>query len=356
MSGGYSLDDLDVLDDEALARIDWKNNTCLNRRLLVLHAEGALGNEELAKLPLEPILCIDQIGRIDEEAIEASFSFPDTPEQWPYDPEESLEMLFQDQLDQLVGFWGARKANGIGRALSSGVSKQHQSLDFQPGKSFHFRMQRRKWVENQETGTATAVFNGRIDDDQDQLVLETKNVIVGILPPADILALRQRYGGTGGVSSDSAEVMKDLRIPIYDTSTVKVETDGSGDQGKISRISATQQIQPDLWPLRFHFRGDPVVPGNFGTHGMIALLKQVAREHFGIGTPLFQSLSNKKFSGMIFEDPKQITFELLDVEKQENGSVVANAANLYLETQSGERMIETPIYTYKKISVGSSLL
>jgi len=66
--------ELDAMDDSALCQLDWKTMTCLNGRLLELHAEGQLGNETLAKLPRRPILCIDQIDRIDEEAIEATLS------------------------------------------------------------------------------------------------------------------------------------------------------------------------------------------------------------------------------------------------------------------------------------------
>ena len=346
MVGEYSIEELDALDDDVLKQIDWKSCGCLNGRLLELHAEGALGNESQAKLPLKPILCIDQISRIDEEGIEASFTFPQEPADWPYKSSESLEMLFQDQLDQLVGFWAARKAEGVGRALSSGKCRQLQSLDFKAGKKIKFSMQRRKWVENQETGTATAVFNGQILDEQEDLILDTKNVIVGILPPAEIVALRDRFGGTLGADKND-ETPHSLEIPLYEIDTVKIEKNGS----TVSRVSATQQINPELWPLRFHFRDDPVVPGNFGTHGMIALLKRVAQQEFNMANPRFDSIASKRFSGMIFEDPKQIRFELLDVVKDEENSLVASVANLYLESTDGERLIENPIYTYKEIRV-----
>jgi len=100
-----------------LVTLDWKNLNCFTGRLLELHAEGSLGNEESAKLPRKPILCIDNIDVLNEERIEASFKFPDDKSDWSFAEDEPLEMLFQDQLDQLVGFWGARKIYGIGRAL-----------------------------------------------------------------------------------------------------------------------------------------------------------------------------------------------------------------------------------------------
>jgi len=99
---------------------------------------------------------------------------------------------------------------------------------------------------------------------------------------------------------------------------------------------------------------DPVVPGNFGTHGMITLLKQIASEQFGVSQPIFKSMATKKFSGMIFEDPKQIRFELTGVVQNEDGAVVAAEANLYLEDLQGELMIESPIYTFKKLTVAAA--
>lgn len=349
MTSECSIEELNSYDDQALIALDWKQLNCLNGRLLELHAEGALGNEEFAKLPRKPILCIDQIERIDDEAIEASFTFPADAADWAYDTDEPLEMLFQDQLDQLVGFWGSRKANGIGRALSSGLCELKQSLNFEAGKTIRFQLEKRKWVENKTTGTGTAIFNGRILDAEGAVILETQKVIVGILLPADVHALRSQHGGEQGVSGDPTVKQTNLRIPVYDSATKQSER---SDEGVIDVLSATQAIAPDLWPFLFHFKGDPVVPGNFGTHGMIALLKETASEVFGVSNPLFKSMSIKKFSGMIFEDPKQIRFELKNVAQNEAGDVVAAQANLYLEKLDGSRMIETPIYTFKNLTVG----
>lgn len=349
MPGDLSIENLDTLDDSALEALDWKSMTALSGRQLELHGEGRLGNEHLAKLPLRPILCIDQVERIDDEAIEASFTFPATAEEWAFDAKESLEMLFQDQLDQLVGFWGCRKADGIGRALSSGTSKLHQALEFQPGKKVRYQMEKRKWMENKVSGSGgTAVFNGRILDDQGEVILETKNVIVGILKPEDIHELRKQHGGLQGVSAEPVRHPPNkLKIPLYDEGTLAIERDGD----QLASVVATQSIDPELWPLRYHFRGDPVVPGNFGTHGMIHLLKQVASTELGLNKPVFLSLVTKKFSGMIFEDPKQIRFELLGVER-DGDVVVAAEANLYLEDSQGNRMIEGAIYSFKKLAVG----
>ncbi len=348
----YSVEHLNSMDDSALCQLDWKSLTCLNGRLLELHAEGQLGNDKLAKLPRRPILCIDHIDRIDEEVIEASFTFPDNPSDWSFSQTESLEMLFQDQLDQLVGFWGCRKADGIGRALSSGSCKLLQSINFVAGKKLFYRLEKRKWMENKVSGSGgTAVFNGRILNNQDEVVLDTKNVIVGILSPADINALREQHGGMKGVASpetkDGKPVVSDLTIPVYDLATLSIV---EGDD-ELTSVTATQQINPELWPLKFHFKGDPVVPGNFGTHGIIALLKEVAATQLGVRGANFISLQTKKFSGMIFEDPKQIRFELLNVKRTDDDTVVAGEANLYLESSAGNRMIEEPIYTFKKVTV-----
>jgi 3-hydroxymyristoyl/3-hydroxydecanoyl-(acyl carrier protein) dehydratase len=346
----YSVEQLDSMDDGALCQLEWKSLTCLKGRLLELHAEGRLGNDKLAKLPRRPILCIDQIERIDDEVIEASFTFPESAADWAFQETESLEMLFQDQL---VGFWGCRKADGIGRALSSGSCKLQQSIDFVAGKQVFYRLEKRKWMENKVSGSGgTAVFNGRILDQQGEVILDTKNVIVGILNPAEIMALREQHGGMNGVASpeirDGKAVVSYLEIPLYDPATIIVKK-GSDD---LESVTATQQINPELWPLKFHFKGDPVVPGNFGTHGLIALLKEVAGSHLDVAGAKFVSLQTKKFSGMIFEDPKQIRFELLNVSRAD-GSAVAAEANLYLEDASGNKMIEDPIYTFKKVTVST---
>lgn len=355
MPSDPTIAELDKLDDQALIALDWKNLNALNGRLLNLHAEGMLGNDGAAKLPRDPILCIDQIEVIDEDVIEASFEFPEKPEDWAFDPELPLEMLFQDQLDQLVGFWGARKVDGIGRALSSSKCVLNKPIFYQPGGKIVYRLKKKKWMLNQQSGTGTAVFDGLIFDGNDELILDCKSIIVGILNPADVMALRTHQGGMKGVDdSDVHEAHHNLVIPLYDEATIEVvkgDSDGDSD-GELASVTAIQKIDVDLWPLKFHFKGDPVVPGNFGTHGMIALVKHIGASEFDVQSAQFKSLGTKKFSGMIFEDPKQIRFELLGVSRDDSGAVVANVANLFLETSSGERIVEDPIYTFKKITVG----
>lgn len=343
----HDLGSLSNLSRDELCQLDWRTLRCFTGELLDLHAEGALGNESFAKLPRRPILCIDQIDVLNEERIEASFRFPDDESDWSFATGESLEMLFQDQLDQLVGFWGARKSDGIGRALSSGVCNLHQSLDYEAGKQLRYVMEKRKWMEG-ESGGGTAVFNGKIIDDDDQVILETRNVIVGIMNSALVRDLRKQYGGTSGVDDSRChDKVSGLTIPIYDTDLGVTGVEGD----TIGAREATQKITPELWPLRYHFRGDPVVPGNFGTHGIIALLKATAREHFGLKDPVFRSTKKKSFSGMIFEDTKQIRFELVDISKNESDEVIAKEGNLYLEDIQGKRIIENPIYTFKELVV-----
>jgi len=349
MSTEYSIADLDSLNDAALAQVPWKTLTVFNGRLLQLHGEGALGNENSAKLPLLPILCIDQITLIDETAIEASFTFPDNASDWPYDPDEPLEMLFQDQLDQLVGFWGARKTLGIGRALSSGACKLNLPIKYVPGKTLKFSLQKRKWVKNKDSEGGTAVFNGKITDDAGTPILETRMIIVGILRAADVHALRSQHGGMSDLPATD-QVLHKLQIPIYDATVKNSEL----IDGAVETSSATQQINPSLWPLHYHFRGDPVVPGNFGTHGMIALVKDVAKDVFGLKNPVFKSLDKKTFSGMIFQDDKQIRFELTGTHLNDNNEVVASEGRLFLENRDGSRIVDDPIYTYRNIVVAES--
>jgi hypothetical protein len=341
------LASLQALDTSELIKLNWQSLNCFTGELLELHAEGKLGNENFAKLPRKPILCIDQIDLLDEQRIEATFQFPANHSDWPFAVDESLEMLFQDQLDQLVGFWGARKIEGIGRALSSGRCTQHHSLDFKPSMVLKFVLEKRKWMASKDGG-GTAVFNGQILNESGDVLLDTRNVIVGILNPDEIRKLRQQYGGTTGVAApDASDKPHDLMIPVYDNDLGSVRNE---DDGSLNR-EATQAINPELWPLRYHFRGDPVVPGNFGTHGMIALLKASASEDFGLKNPVFKSMQKKSFSGMIFEDTKQIRFSLSGITQNDDGDVCASEGNLYLENTDGSKMIDTPIYAFKGLTV-----
>jgi len=215
-----------------------------------------------------------------------------------------------------------------------------------------FVLEKRKWLESSSSGGGTAVFNARIVNDQNQLFLETRNVIVGILNPDDINVLRTQFGGLQGVNENTSNgVMRNLRIPIYDADLGSSATESDS----VFNREATQVINPNLWPLRCHFRGDPVVPGNFGTHGMVALLKASARDNFKLTKPIFKSLSKKSFSGMIFEDHKQIRFELTGIFQNDLGDVVAGEAALYLEDVQGHKLVNTPIYTFKKLTVTESL-
>ena len=346
----FDLTTLQTFSESELVGLKWQQLNCFSGDLLELHAEGKLGNENFAKLPRKPILCIDQIDLLNEQRIEATFKFPVDESDWPFAASESLEMLFQDQLDQLVGFWGSRKIDGIGRALSSGRCTLYQPLAFRSGAKLQFVLEKRKWMVSKEGG-GTAVFNGKIIDETGTTLLETRNVIVGILNPDDIRRLRQQYGGTLGVANpDTTHQPRNLRIPVYDKDLGSTRSD---DDQTLNR-EATQTIGPDLWPLQYHFRGDPVVPGNFGTHGMIALLKTSAIEDFGMKNPVFRSMQKKSFSGMIFEDPKQIRFKLVNISQNEEGDVAADEALLYLEDLSGSKMIESPIYTFKGLTVAES--
>jgi len=348
MPADYSIKEQDSLDDAQLKTLDWRNLKQLNARMLELHANGELGNDESAKLPRPPILCIDGIQKIDDDLIEASFTFPASTADWPYDQNESLEMLFQDQLDQLVGFWGCRKVTGIGRALSSGTCTLNESINFEPGKSIFFRLKKRKWIEKADKGSGTAVFNGEILNHAQEILLQAKSIIVGIVSPADIRDLREQFGGTGGIdASDNTRSAEKLRIPVYDSDTIQIEENA----GVITRVTATQKIDQHLWPLQYHFKGDPVVPGNFGTHGMISLLKLIGREKFGCKNPEFVSLASKKFSGQIFEDEKQVRFELVNISRTDDEQIIAEQANLYLEDCNSQPLIENPIYAVTNLTI-----
>lgn len=57
---------------------------------------------------------------------------------------------------------------------------------------------------------------------------------------------------------------------------------------------------------------------------------------------------------MIFEDSKQIRFKLTDISKTDSNDVVAKEGCIYLESITGQKLIEDPIYTFKNLSVTES--
>jgi len=193
------------------------------------------------------------------------------------------------------------------------------------------------------------VFNGKITDDAGTTMLDTRMIIVGILRAADVHALRSQHGGMSDLTPTN-QMQNKLHIPIYDDAVKNSEL----IEGRVETSSATQQINPSLWPLHYHFRGDPVVPGNFGTHGMIALVKDVAKDVFGLKNPIFKSLDKKTFSGMIFQDEKQIRFELTGTHINNDNEVVASEGRLFLENKDGSRIVDDAIYTYRNIVVVES--
>lgn len=54
---------------------------------------------------------------------------------------------------------------------------------------------------------------------------------------------------------------------------------------------------------------------------------------------------------MIFENPKQIRFKLVNISKNDSGEVIAKEGSLYLEDSNGEKLIDDPIYTFKNLLV-----
>ena len=79
------------------------------------------------------------------------------------------------------------------------------------------------------------------------------------------------------------------KLAPFDSETTLATDSGSG----LPSVMVTQQINPPLWRFQFHFISDPVLPGNFGAHGIITLLKQVARDRLNVHNSMFISLDKK---------------------------------------------------------------
>ena len=339
-AAGLTLDRLNEMSDDELKTLDWKTLPFYNSRLLELHAAGELGNESDAKLPKKPILCIDQISEINEQKIVAEFT---VPPDWPFDLEMDPTMLLQDQLDQLVGFWLSRKMSGIGRALSSGRSELLRPIKLEPGKKIKFELTKKKSM--QQGASVVGIFNAEISDESGTF-LKTDKITVGLIDKSVIDEARKSQAGITQIP-ESELPEEGLNIPIWGQETYVYI--GESDS---KSAYAQQKITNNLWPFAFHFEGDPVFPGNFGTHGIIELLKRVATREFGIANPVFDSLTSKKFSNQIFakQNPHLIRFKLEDIRQESDGTICARGASLCL---LDEEEVETPIYEFKDLCVKS---
>lgn len=89
---------------------------------------------------------------------------------------------------------------------------------------------------------------------------------------------------------------------------VKINADG-GEHGK-GEIVAEMDINPDLWFFKCHFEGDPVMPGCLGLDAMWQLVGFYLGWSGGLGRGRALGVGEVKFTGMVLENAKKVTYQI----------------------------------------------
>ena len=89
---------------------------------------------------------------------------------------------------------------------------------------------------------------------------------------------------------------------------VKINADG-GEYGK-GEIVAEMDINPDLWFFKCHFEGDPVMPGCLGLDAMWQLVGFYLGWSGGLGRGRALGVGEVKFTGMVLENAKKVTYQI----------------------------------------------
>ncbi len=88
----------------------------------------------------------------------------------------------------------------------------------------------------------------------------------------------------------------------------KITQDG-GEHGK-GEIVAELDINPDLWFFKCHFEGDPVMPGCLGLDAMWQMVGFFLGWLGGIGRGRAISVGEVKFSDMVLETARKVTYQV----------------------------------------------
>lgn len=89
---------------------------------------------------------------------------------------------------------------------------------------------------------------------------------------------------------------------------VNINADG-GEYGK-GEIVAELDINPDLWFFKCHFEGDPVMPGCLGLDAMWQLVGFYLGWSGGLGRGRALGVGEVKFTGMVLENAKKVTYQI----------------------------------------------
>jgi 3-hydroxyacyl-[acyl-carrier protein] dehydratase/trans-2-decenoyl-[acyl-carrier protein] isomerase len=84
-------------------------------------------------------------------------------------------------------------------------------------------------------------------------------------------------------------------------------TEDGGTHGK-GQIIAEFDINPDLWFFKCHFENDPVMPGCLGLDALWQMLGFYLGWLGGIGKGRAIGVGEVKFSGMVLENHKKVTY------------------------------------------------
>lgn len=120
--------------------------------------------------------------------------------------------------------------------------------------------------------------------------------------------------------------------------------DEGGEYGN-GVIVAELDIHPDLWFFKCHFEGDPVMPGCLGLDAMWQLVGFYLGWTGGQGRGRALGVGEVKFTGMVLENAKKVTYHI-DIKRMITRRLVMGIADGILSCD-GE-----PIYQAKDMRVG----
>ena len=129
---------------------------------------------------------------------------------------------------------------------------------------------------------------------------------------------------------------------MFDRITSITEDGGANGKGQ---IVAEFDINPDLWFFKCHFKNDPVMPGCLGLDALWQMLGFYLGWLGGIGKGRAIGVGEVKFSGMVLEKHKKVTY-IINLKR-------VFMCKLVLGIADGELQVDgEPVFEAKNVRVG----
>ena len=148
--------------------------------------------------------------------------------------------------------------------------------------------------------------------------------------------------GTGEMFGEGNSLLPSDNMLMMDRITTITEKGGEHGKGY---IIAELDINPDLWFVACHFKGDPVMPGCLGLDAMWQLVGFFLAWTGGPGRGRALGVGEVKFKGQVLPTAKKVTFRI-DFKR-----VIKR--KLYMGVADGSLSVDgKEIYTAKDLKVG----